>query len=113
MALQQQQQQQRKRIQTLGGSDADILEPLHYHKGIGGCSACGGINSQINQMDNYGDRVLYYDTGAVQWKHLCYLPFGSRHHHAAVVCNGLIYIIGGTKTALGCTKKSVSCIYFP
>nr|XP_014094364.1 uncharacterized protein LOC106620395 [Bactrocera oleae] len=105
MALQQ--QEQRKRTQTLVGSDADILDPLHYHNGIGGCSACGGLNPQINQMDNFGDRVLYYDAGALQWKHLCYLPFGSRHHHAAVVCNGLIYIIGGTKTALGCTKKSI------
>ncbi|XP_054730191.1 uncharacterized protein LOC129238966 [Anastrepha obliqua] len=100
-------QQQRKNFKVLGGSDADNMEPLHNHNGVGGCGTCGGVDSQANRPQNFGDRVLYYVAGAKQWKHLCFLPFGSRHHHAALVCNGLIYIIGGTKTALGCTKKSI------
>ncbi|XP_065365467.1 uncharacterized protein LOC135958487 [Calliphora vicina] len=64
-------------------------------------------NADANKiLENFGDHVLYYDIDAMEWRHLSHIPFGSRHHHAVVVCNGLIYVIGGTRTALGCTKQS-------
>ncbi|XP_037825196.1 uncharacterized protein LOC119613271 isoform X2 [Lucilia sericata] len=66
------------------------------------------INVVANKnLENFGDHVLFYDIDAMEWRHLSHIPFGSRHHHAVVVCNGLIYVIGGTRTAWGCTKKSV------
>lgn len=62
-----------------------------------------------NKFSNFGDQVLIYDNvDAMEWRHLSHIPFGSRHHHAVAVCNGLIYLVGGTRTALGCAKKSVS-----
>lgn len=61
-------------------------------------------------LENFGDHVLYYDIddgAAMEWRHLSHIPFGSRHHHAVVVCNGLIYVIGGTRTSFSSNKKSV------
>ncbi|KAI9582258.1 hypothetical protein GQX74_015381 [Glossina fuscipes] len=64
------------------------------------------VNSKDTWFPNCGDQVLIYDTSVLEWRHLSYIPLGSRHHHSAILCRGLIYVIGGTKTALGCTKKS-------
>lgn len=92
----QQLQYQRRRALFIGTEDSDE------------------INANDNKdFESYGDQVLFYDAFDNLWKHLSYIPFGSRHHHAAVVCHGRIYIIGGTRTAIGCTKKSASVILLP
>lgn len=62
----------------------------------------------ISEVGNIGNQVLMYDMHNLEWRQISCLPLGSRHHHSAVLCNGLIYVIGGTRTALGCSKKSVS-----
>lgn len=50
----------------------------------------------------------------VEWRQLSHIPFGPRHRHAVAVCNGLIYVIGGLRTALGAAKNWLVyfCVWF-
>ncbi|KAM7347147.1 uncharacterized protein ACRADG_006807 isoform 3-T3 [Cochliomyia hominivorax] len=108
--MQQQQQEllQRKRVHSI---DSIIMNKkattTHFPS-----NPCNTHNSDVAAVankifENFGDHVLYYDIDAMEWRHLSHIPFGSRHHHAVVVCNGLIYVIGGTRTSLVFTKKSI------
>lgn len=93
---------QRKRVSSIDGS---VMNTTAQPGSI------ASKHSQIaNKFENFGDHVLFYDTGSMQWRLLSHIPFGSRHHHAVVVCNGLIYVIGGTRTEFSSSKKSVCII---
>uniref|UniRef100_A0A1A9WFC5 BTB domain-containing protein n=1 Tax=Glossina brevipalpis TaxID=37001 RepID=A0A1A9WFC5_9MUSC len=108
------------KIIVIGGVDPYCLRCKYgqQHKGKLQDSHMTSKERPKNSIDNdnnsnknirfpaYGDQVLIYDSSVLEWRHLSYTPFGSRHHHAAVLCNGFIYVVGGTKTVLGCTKKS-------
>lgn len=109
---------QRRRVHSIDSiimSTSTHLHPLRSHQmaTYGRANAKSYSTNAVapKNLDNFGDHVLCYDIDASEWRHLSHIPFGSRHHHAVVVCNGLIYVIGGTRTSLGCTKKTV-CIKY-
>lgn len=91
---------QRKRVYSVDGNVMNTTvhpypaERKHSH-------------SANKMLENFGDHVLFYDIDDMEWRLLSNIPFGSRHHHAVVVCNGLIYVIGGMRTEFGYSKKSV------
>ena len=95
---------QRKRIYSVDGNvmntTAHPYSTEHNHS-----------HTANKKFENFGDHVLFYDIDAMEWRLLSNIPFGSRHHHAVVVCNGLIYVIGGTRTDFGYSKKSVRSPY--
>uniref|UniRef100_A0A1I8PEI8 BTB domain-containing protein n=1 Tax=Stomoxys calcitrans TaxID=35570 RepID=A0A1I8PEI8_STOCA len=71
-----------------------------------------------NKHGIFGDQVFVYGVGdgdgdgdansdASEWRHLSHIPFGPRHRHAVVACNGLIYLVGGVRPTHDGAKKSI------
>ncbi|XP_046801331.1 uncharacterized protein LOC111684568 [Lucilia cuprina] len=103
---------QRKRVLSIDNIIMNTRSHTHYSAHpLQTDTQSYNISAVANKnLENFGDHVLFYDIDAMEWRHLSHIPFGSRHHHAVVVCNGLIYVIGGTRTAWGCTKKSQTTV---
>lgn len=65
-------------------------------------------NNTTTNLGNNTGGVFLYDPSALQWYNISNIPCGSRHHHSTVICNGLVYVIGGTRITHGQSNKSVS-----
>ncbi|XP_076347175.1 kelch-like protein 41 isoform X3 [Tachypleus tridentatus] len=74
----------------------------------------GGINLNISNIEETGDKILRYLPMDDKWEECGHLP-EARHHHVAVLFNRSVYIIGGydpQETAKGKPLAKKTCFRY-